>query len=472
MDFLKVLILLSSFLIYVSSLKILAVFPVPAPSHNILAGSLVRGLAEKGHELVMVTSYKQKMPKELKYTEILLTGLIESWNKQNANLLGKLHAPFWHQSLYTYELIANVTRQTLTHPNFKKLLKTHHHFDVVIVHQHHMNALNTLAWHYKAPLVLFSSLGSNGWNNLYTANPFPTSYIPEVFSGYATDMSFWQRAHNTAVHLFLAYYNHMVLLPGQKQIKEEFFPTAPPFDDVVYNASLMLLMSDISTYPAVPKVPNMIDIGGFHVKPAKTLPLDLQKMMDNAKDGVVYFSLGSNLKSADMKPEVRNVILKVFSKLKQKVLWKWEEDNLPGRPENVEIRKWLPQQEILGHPNLRLFISHGGLLSTTEAVYHGVPMLAIPVFFDQYLNSKIITNNGFGLNLPYENLNEQDLESMLTELLKNSTYTNRAKVVSKIFHDKPMTPIDTANYWIEYVVRHNGATHLQVAGLKLTWYQY
>jgi hypothetical protein len=44
----------------------------------------------------------------------------------------------------------------------------------------------------------------------------------------------------------------------------------------------------------------------------------------------------------------RNAFLKVFSMLKQQVLWKWETDSLPGQPGNVKLGKWLPQSDILG----------------------------------------------------------------------------------------------------------------------------
>ena len=40
--------------------------------------------------------------------------------------------------------------------------------------------------------------------------------------------------------------------------------------------------------------------------------------------------------------------LESFSKLKQRVLWKWETDSLPGQPSNVKLGKWLPQSDILG----------------------------------------------------------------------------------------------------------------------------
>lgn len=51
-------------------------------------------------------------------------------------------------------------------------------------------------------------------------------------------------------------------------------------------------------------------------------------------------------------------------------------------------------------------------------------------------------------------------------------YTINAKTTSNIFKDRPMTPAQSVVYWAEYVLRHNGATHLKSHSLNLTWYQY
>lgn len=74
---------------------------------------------------------------------------------------------------------------------------------------------------------------------------------------------------------------------------------------------------------------------------------------------------------------------------------------------------------VLAHPNVKLFITHGGLLSTTETVYFGVPVLAIPVYGDQKLNAQTAVSNGFGLVLPYKELSERTLGEKLDELLNN-----------------------------------------------------
>lgn len=43
-----------------------------------------------------------------------------------------------------------------------------------------------------------------------------------------------------------------------------------------------------------------INIGGAHIKPTKPLPEDLQRFLDESKDGVIYFSLGSVVKSSKL----------------------------------------------------------------------------------------------------------------------------------------------------------------------------
>ncbi len=85
---------------------------------------------------------------------------------------------------------------------------------------------------------------------------------------------------------------------------------------------------------------------------------------------MIYFSLGSFMKSSQFPIEKRNAFVNNFAKIKQKIIWKFEDESVP-MPKNVYTGSWLPQSDILGHPNVKAFISHGGLLGSTEAVYHG-----------------------------------------------------------------------------------------------------
>lgn len=51
-------------------------------------------------------------------------------------------------------------------------------------------------------------------------------------------------------------------------------------------------------------------------------------------------------------------------------------------------------------------------------------------------------------------------------------YQKAAEHISKLFKDRPSPPLETAIYWVEYVIRYNGAPHLRSAGADLPWYQY
>lgn len=74
--------------------------------------------------------------------------------------------------------------------------------------------------------------------------------------------------------------------------------------------------------------------------------------MDNAKNGVIYFSMGGNLKSANFPKKLRNDILKVFSTLQQTVIWKFE-GTLTNLSRNVHVVSWAPQHSILGNKIIR-----------------------------------------------------------------------------------------------------------------------
>ena len=115
-----------------------------------------------------------------------------------------------------------------------------------------------------------------------------------------------------------------------------------------------------------------------------------------------------------------DVFLHAFSKVKQRVIWKWESDDLPGKPENVLIEKWLPQDDILAHKNVKLFISHGGLGSVVESKYHAVPIVGIPIFGDQATNVRLIEKEGWAIGIyPLKELSENKLTAAIQEILQN-----------------------------------------------------
>lgn len=264
----------------------------------------------------------------------------------------------------------------------------------------------------------------------------------------------------------------LISQPIQRSLYNKYFPNARRSMDEMYrNFSFIFTNQHVSFSTPRPSLPSTIEIGGIHVKPAKKLPSDIQEFLDTATDGVILFTMGSYIDGTDWKLKDREMFLRIFGKLKQKILWRYSNETLPGNPGNIKIGSWLPQRDILSHPNIKVFITHGGLLGTTEALYEGVPVLGIPIFGDQMMNMIKTEKRGYGLQVLYSELNEENFSKALNEILTNPIYQQTAKTVSSRFKDRPMTPQKAVAYWTEYAYRHRGAKHLKAAGEQLNIFQ-
>lgn len=195
--------------------------------------------------------------------------------------------------------------------------------------------------------------------------------------------------------------------------------------------------------------------------------------MDKAVNGIIYLSLGTNFKSSDLPEEKLEIFLKVFSQMKDVlILWKFESVALKERHgHNIIIGPWMPQQEILEHKNLRLFITQGGLLSTMEAIYHAKPIIGMPFLNDQKLNVARAVAQGYGLELGYDSLSESALKTAIDRIFNEESFQSKAEKLSRVFRDNPIKPVDKAAYFIEHVIRTDGADHLKTSATKLSFIQ-
>ena len=106
-----------------------------------------------------------------------------------------------------------------------------------------------------------------------------------------------------------------------------------------------------------------------------------------------------------------------------------------------------------------------------EAKYYGVPLLGMPMFADQPGNIKMAEEEGWALQLDFNTLTEEAVTEALEKLLGNSSYYSTVKKLSTVYRDRPMGPMKTAIYWIEYVIRHQGAPHLRSQAADQNWIQ-
>jgi glucuronosyltransferase len=250
------------------------------------------------------------------------------------------------------------------------------------------------------------------------------------------------------------------------------FPKFPHLGEIEKMAKLFLINGNHLLDHKEPYYDHIKLVGGAQINDPKPLPEDLQKICDEAKDGFILFSLGTNVRSEHLGNERIQKIIETFRKFPNyRFLWKFEaaEKLANELPNNVFIRPWMPQSDLLAHPNIKLFISHSGLLSIQEAMWNGVPVLGFPVFGDQLQNIIRMSEIGIGKYLDVRKFTTQDLSESIKEILENSRYREKAKEISVAFRDQPQTPLQQATFWAEWVMRNPNINPQSRAALDLSF---
>lgn len=110
-------------------------------------------------------------------------------------------------------------------------------------------------------------------------------------------------------------------------------------------------------------------------------------------------------------------------------------------------------------------------MGTLESVNAGVPMIGIPFFADQESNIAGYVLRGIAIKVDYKTLDKASFSYALDQILNNPEYRKNIDRVSRLFNDRPLSPMDEAVYWVEFIIR-NGGDSLKSAGLHLNWFQY
>ncbi|XP_028608464.1 UDP-glucuronosyltransferase 2A1 isoform X6 [Grammomys surdaster] len=256
--------------------------------------------------------------------------------------------------------------------------------------------------------------------------PFPPSYVPAILSELTDQMSFTDRVRN-----FISYRMQDYMFETLWKQWDSYYSKAlgrpTTLCETMGKAEIWLMRTYWDFEFPRPYLPNFEFVGGLHCKPAKPLP---------------------------------------------KVLWRYKGKIPATLGSNTKLFDWIPQNDLLGHPKTRAFITHGGTNGIYEAIYHGIPMVGVPMFADQPDNIAHMKAKGAAVEVNMNTMTSADLLNAVRTVINEPSYKENAVRLSRIHHDQPVKPLDRAVFWIEFVMRHKGAKHLRVAAHDLSWVQY
>ena len=163
-------------------------------------------------------------------------------------------------------------------------------------------------------------------------------------------------------------------------------------------------------------------------------------------------------------------MLEALKKLSEyTILWKLDADLKQEIPNHIVVKKWLPQTALLKSPRIKLFITHGGLLSTQESTWYAVPMLGTPICFDQFLNVDQSVEAGVAEKYILRTIESESFYAAIKNVLDNPKYAKNVKIRSNSFRDQKEHPLQRAIWWINWIMRNPNATYLQSPGQRMSF---
>ncbi|XP_072045057.1 UDP-glucuronosyltransferase 2A1-like [Amphiura filiformis] len=299
--------------------------------------------------------------------------------------------------------------------------------------------------------------------------PYNPAYMPELMIGsFDHKMFFYDRLINTLLGLLL----NIMTVAIDHPLEETFSQFGIPNELLRHaDADLWLMNTHFAFDFPRPFLPNSKPVGGLTTQPAKSLTKDLEEFVHSSGEhGVVLFSMGSYAKGVNA--DIAAMFAGAFAQIPEKVIWKLNGQPSATLSDNIKVMDWVPQNDLLAHSQVKAFVTHCGMNGVWEAVYHGVPMVAIPLFGDQPDNAQRIESRGIGVRVDVTTLTSDLLTQAIRIVIDEPSYKTNAKKLSALFRDTPRTPVQQAADWSEYIIRHGDARHLRSAALDLNLIQY
>lgn len=339
------------------------------------------------------------------------------------------------------------------------------HFDLALVDNVLIgDCFTVLAYKLGLPYVQMG----NSYTPVRTRIPMNPSVHPAIsLLGFTDEMTFMQRLVNTIFSVAMAV-APQVILPSD--LVQAYAPDKPPVSLAVLHRKTAFHLIDadyILDFPK-PMMPNVVFVGGLATEKPKLLPENIKAFMDSAKDGAIITSFGSV--AENLPTPIMERIIQIFKQFKN-IKFVMRYGNETKMDENVFLMKWIPQNDLVGHPNTKAVITHCGSSSTYEALYSAVPIIGLPFFSDGFYNCRKVARRGYGITFDLCKFTDEELSGAIREILNNPKYKEKMNSGSKIFHNLQGTPSERSAFWIDHIIQHGGE-YLQTPATDMADYQY
>nr|AGS47863.1 glycosyl transferase [Ectropis obliqua nucleopolyhedrovirus]QWV59710.1 ecdysteroid UDP-glucosyltransferase [Ectropis obliqua nucleopolyhedrovirus]UYO72918.1 ecdysteroid UDP-glucosyltransferase [Ectropis obliqua nucleopolyhedrovirus] len=469
----------------VGGAKLLAIFTTPSYSHQSVFKVYIEGLAEKGHEIVLLKPSTEIIYDVSRYPNI--TEIDATLSKHYFKQLVRDSAVFRKRGLvadtmsvtaHNYMGLVKMISEQLKLPQIKNLIemRTIMNFDLLITEAFMDYPLVMSHLFGNLPVVQISSghgLAEN-FETMGAVSRHPI-YYPNVWRNNFNNLNIWQTVNELYMELRL--YNEFALLKAEqeKMMKIQFGNDVPELDTLRDNVKLLLVNTHAIFDNNRPVPPSVQYMGGLHLHKKQIAPLSsyVAWILNNSTKGAVYVSFGSTIKVADMDYDFLQMLLRTFTKLPYNVVWKYDGDTENIHiPQNVYLQTWFDQYSLLHHKNVKAFVTQGGVQSIDEAIDAGVPLIGLPMMGDQSFNTNKFVELEIGCTLDTLTVTSDQLVTAIVATVENPKFRHNLKNLRHTMRHQPITALNKAIWYTEHVINGKNNYSLKPKAANVSYGTY
>lgn len=260
---------------HILAAKILGLMPTPSPSHHIWNRVLMLALAERGHQVTVISPDPEKEP-VANHTDIVIEKAYERIKESSFNyelmstqtsIENALIWFHWGQDACEFAMASNGAKKLMA-------LQGKEIFDLIIIDLTLEECfLGFVPLFGNPPVIAITAFVSPPWYSTIVGNPQILSYTSSYMLPFTDHMTFLQRMINFMLHNFILYYRTFHHLPIMDNIVQKYFGNSAPLpSEIEKNISLVMTNTHFSLDYPRPLVPAMIPVGGMHITSGRELP--------------------------------------------------------------------------------------------------------------------------------------------------------------------------------------------------------
>lgn len=252
-----------------SCANILGVFPIEAPSHQIVFDSYMSELHRRGHNVTVYSHFPNIASEPYKRVKISNTSAAVD---PNYTTLDRMYSP---SILNSYKHMFYMVMHGDTYAKSGALVELYTQpadaYDLIVTETCNTDLYLALVERFRAPFVAWTTSPIFVWSADRMGASSHPAYIPVLMTSYGTHMDFVDRVCNTLLRsvAFYRYYTDSSIV--SQEIASKRYKYSSPLRELASRTSFLFVNTHSAIWGSRPLPPNVVEVGGLHVKPSKPL---------------------------------------------------------------------------------------------------------------------------------------------------------------------------------------------------------